>query len=100
MSPKHQFIQKSNHPCNDGGIGDVEDVPFVAEGVEGEEIGNRPIEDAVDGVADSPADDEADANGDKLRGRPGEPNGERDGGGEGKQIRPQRPSSLRCWSIP
>ncbi len=63
MSPEHRFIQKSNDPCNDGGIGDVEHVPFKAEGVEGEEVGDRPIEDAVNGVADGPADDQADTNG-------------------------------------
>ena len=78
MSPKHQFIQKSNHPCNDGGIGDVEHVPFVAEGVEREEIGNSAIEDAIDGIADGPANDEADAEGNKLRRRTGEPDGKSD----------------------
>jgi len=77
VSPEHRFIQKSYDPRNDGRVGDVEDVPFETKGVEGEEVGNRAINDAVDGVADGATDNETDASGGKRRGYSGEPDDKR-----------------------
>ncbi len=58
------IIQQTDHPGNDGRIGQIEHVPFEAEAcgsqVQQDEIRHRAVGDAVDGVADRPAHDQAD----------------------------------------
>ena len=100
MSPEHRFIQKSDHPRNDGGIGNVEHVPFEAEGVEGEEVRNRAIKNAVDGVADGPADDETDAGGESGEVMRASQTISANAEAKAKRIRAQRPSSLCCGNSP
>src|SRR6478672_6455405 len=50
VTPEQGLIQKSQHPGNNGCIGDIEYVPRKPEGVEREEIGHRAVNDAVDGI--------------------------------------------------
>src|SRR4029078_1467421 len=74
-----------------GDIGDIEDVPLIAKGMEGEEIGNSAIEDAVDGIAERAADDEADACGSHPGGRPRQPKQQKTG--RNKRKSNERPAA-------
>src|SRR6185312_9332917 len=60
VTPEHGLIQKSQHPGNNGCIGDIEYVPRKPEGVEREEIGHRAVNDAVDGITNGATDDQPD----------------------------------------
>ena len=91
MSPKKRLIQKSHDTRNNGRVGDVEDVPLIAEGVEREEVSHGAIKDAIDGVADGAADDDPDSGSGQQRSRPREPNGEADGGRKSEEN--QRPAA-------
>ena len=65
--------------------------------MEGEEVRNGPIQDAVDGVADRAADDEANGDCGEARGDVGEPKTEREARDEGEgDERPAAEVSLLC----
>src|SRR3954452_10934829 len=57
------FIQQPDHPDNNGDIGEVKNIPAEVPGRGGDmemgEVENRPISQAVDGVANCPANDQA-----------------------------------------
>ena len=77
VPPEKELIQQPDHPRNDGGIGQVEHVPGEFEAfrvdVEQDEVHHRPIGEAVDGVAERPADDQAERQRRQFRLRPREP---------------------------
>ena len=58
---------------DDRDVRDVEDVPIIAEGVQREEIGHRPVDRPVERVAERAADDEADREGVPATPLPGQP---------------------------
>src|SRR5215831_8831109 len=61
--PNQGFIQQTNDAGNDGGVGEVKDVPAelpsCGGNVKKHEIGDPAISQPVDGIADRPADDQA-----------------------------------------
>jgi len=75
--PQGVFIQEPDHPGNDGDIGQIEDIPDEIDrfrrDVEQDEIGDRPIKNAVDRVPDRPADDQPKRKGGELEFRAGKP---------------------------
>src|SRR5262249_17965694 len=70
--------QQPDHAGDDGHVGKVKNVPIEAEtrrrDVKQHEIGDCSVGKAVDGVADRPADNEAEAQRGEARGRPRQPN--------------------------
>src|SRR6266508_522912 len=101
-APRQQgLVQQPDHPGHDGHVRQVENVPFEAETGGGEvkqyEIGHCPIGKPVDGVADRPADDQAQRHRGQARGRPRQPNPQQhDGNRLQRQQRPlpERPVLL------
>src|ERR1700730_1922416 len=90
--------QQPDHPGDDGHVGKVKNVPIEAEAcgidVKQHEIDHRPVGEAVDGVPDRPADDEAEAERGESRGRPRQPNPQQNHGDrfQRQECRlPQRP---------
>ena len=75
--------QEGGDAADDGGIGDVEDVPGIAEGVGVDEIDDVAEAEAVEDVADRAADDGAEGAGDEGGFGAGEPVGEGGNDGEG-----------------
>src|SRR6476620_9071577 len=61
------FIQEAGDPGNDGYIGEVKDVPIKAPSsgfdVQQHKIGHRTVDQAVDAIAERPADDQPQRNG-------------------------------------
>jgi len=57
------FIHQQKYTCNDGDIGNVEDVPREAEGMKQEEVSNGAVEHPVESIAQRAANDEPEARG-------------------------------------
>ena len=72
-----EFIQQADNPGNDGDIGEVKNVPVKAPirrgNVEKDEIGNPAIGQAVDGIANCTADNQAEGERDQPVLRAGKP---------------------------
>src|SRR5215467_9614978 len=76
--PDQGLVKEPDHPGDDGHVGEVEDVPVVPappdlQVEQGEIHHPRPMQ-PIGGVADRPADDEAERERGEPRGGPGEPN--------------------------
>src|ERR1043165_9852513 len=75
--PPRVFIQESGHPGNDGCIREVKHVPDEIErfrsDMEQDEIDDRPISHAIDGVSEGSPDDEAERKPRQLEFRPRQP---------------------------
>ena len=74
MAREQGLIQQAYHPGNDGYISEVKNVPVEAPSrgfdVKQHEIGHPAIGQPVDGVADGPADDQAERQRRELELRP------------------------------
>ena len=58
MAPEKRVIKQAGHPGDDRRVRQVEHVPAEAADVEMHEIGDRPIGEAIDRIADRAADDQ------------------------------------------
>ena len=58
MTRSERVIQESCHACNDGAIGQIEDIPGKIEDVEIDEVDDGAVNNAVDEIADGAADDQ------------------------------------------
>ena len=65
-----------------------------------DEIGHGAVGKAVDGVAEGPADDQAERDGREPQLEPGKPYPERRDGHQLAASRSQRPRPLSCWNRP